>query len=86
MVTRIFKKLFEHKGNQGSKCIYNGPQFISEKLKIWREEQGVRLLIIQPGKQIKNSFYQKENGSIRKEMLDTYLFFTFDEVRNLAKQ
>jgi putative transposase len=50
-----------------------GPEFISEKLKVWSEELGIRFLFIQSGKPWQNTFIKRKNGSIREELLDDYL-------------
>ena len=82
----MLERLVENRGTPDSICIDNGPEFICEKLKVWREERGIRLLLIQPGKPVQNAFIEQKNGSMRKELLDAYLFFTLDEVRPLAEQ
>ena len=85
-VIRVLERLIEHRGTPESIRMDNGPEFISEKLKVWCEERCIRLLFIQPGKPVQNAFIKRKNGSMRKELLDAYLFFTLDEVRMLAEQ
>ena len=85
-VIRVLERLVENRGTPESIRMDNGPEFISEKLKVWCEERGFRLLFIQPGKPVQNAFIERKNESMRKELLDAYLFFTLDEVRMLAEE
>jgi len=85
-VIRVLERLLDQRQKPESIRVDNGPEFISEKLKVWCEERQIRLMFIQPGKPVQNAFIERKNGSMRKELLDAYLFFTLDEVRMLAEQ
>jgi len=85
-VIRVLERLVVHRGKPESTRMDNGPEFISEKLKVWCEERGIRLLFIQIGKPAQNAFIERKNVSMRKELLDAYLFFTLDEVRMIAEE
>ena len=47
----------------------NWPKMTSEKFIEWAEEQGILLMLIQPGKSNKNAFIERFNRSFRDEIL-----------------
>ncbi|MND86887.1 Integrase core domain protein [compost metagenome] len=64
----------------------NGPEFISKKLDDWSKENKVTLVFIQPGQPTQNAFIERCNGSIRRELLNAYVFKTLNEVRTMAEE
>ena len=85
-MVRVLERLSEYRGKPEVIRVDNGPEFISDKLGLWCEEKGIRLLFIQPGKPMQNGFIERKNGSIRRELLDAYLFYSLEEVRAMAEQ
>jgi putative transposase len=63
----------------------NGPELISAALDTWCKENNITLIFIQPGKPMQNGYVERCNGSIRRELLNAYLFQTLDEVRQQAE-
>jgi putative transposase len=63
----------------------NGPELISAALDAWCRENGITLVFIQPGKPMQNGYVERCNGSIRRELLNAYLFRTLDEARRQAE-
>lgn len=61
----------------------NGPEFISTALALWSEKNKVTLLHIQPGKPTQNAYIERNNGSLRQEVLDAYMFNSLAHARQL---
>jgi putative transposase len=64
----------------------NGPEFISHKLDAWCRENNITLVYIQPGKPTQNAYVERFNGSIRRELLDAYIFYSLQDVRVKAEE
>lgn len=80
-VIRVLERLQESRGLPEMVRVDNGPEFISHKLDVWCKERGVTLAYIQPGEPTQNAYVERLNGSLRRELLDAYVFRTLDEVR-----
>jgi len=85
-VIRTLQRLIELRTKPQSIRVDNGPEFISDKLQQWCDDQQIRLQFIQPGKPVQNAFIERNNGSLRKELLDAYLFYSLSEVRIMAEE
>ena len=80
-VVRVLEQLADSRGLPGMIRVDNGPEFISHKLDAWCKERRVTLAFIQPGSPTQNAYIERLNGSLRRELLDAYVFRTLDEVR-----
>jgi putative transposase len=85
-VIRVLQRLVEHRSKPLAIRVDNGPEFISDRLQQWCDDQQIRLQFIQPGKPVQNAFIERNNGSLRKELLDAYLFYSLPEVRTMAEE
>ena len=62
----------------------NGPEFIAKKLEAWLEEQGVKLIHIEPGSPWPNGYIESFNGKFREECLNEELFYSRAEAQVVA--
>jgi putative transposase len=85
-VIRVLERLVEMRGRPARIRVDNGPEFVSDKLQLWCEERNIQLHFIQPGKPVQNAFIERNNGSLRRELLDAYHFFTLQEIRQMAEE
>lgn len=85
-VIRTLQRIIEMRNKPQTIRVDNGPEFISDKLQQWCDDQQIRLQFIQPGKPVQNAFVERNNGSLRKELLDAYLFYSLPEVREMAEE
>jgi putative transposase len=59
----------------------DGPEFIAHITNDWSEMQEIEFKYIQPGKPTQNAFFERFNGSYRREVLNKYIFEDIDQVR-----
>lgn len=85
-VIRVLEYLKEFRGLPNIIRVDNGPEFISHKLDQWCRQNKITLVFIQPGKPMQNAYVERCNGNIRKELLNTYVFTTLQEVREKAEE
>lgn len=83
---RVLENLIAQRGKPSNIRVDNGPEFISHKLCGRCEHNKITLQFIQPGKPVQNAFIERKNGSIRRELLNAYLFYSLSEVREMCRQ
>ncbi len=66
--------------------VVNGQEFISFKLDHYCRLNHITLVFIQPGKPTQNAFIERCNGSIRKELLNAYVFQFLSDVREKIRE
>jgi putative transposase len=86
-VIRVLERLIAERGCPANIRCDNGPEFISHKLEQWcsDEKRRINLLFIQPGRPMQNAYIERKNGSLRRELLDAYLFSSLSEVRMMSE-
>ncbi len=85
-VIRVLEGLTQERGLPQMIRVDNGPEFISRQLDVWCRDKKIQLVFIQPGKPMQNGFIERCNGSIRRELLNAYVFRTLDEVRDMTEK
>ena len=85
-VIRVLEQLVKTKGKPANIRCDNGPEFISHKLQQWCEQNKISLQYIQPGEPTQNAYIERNNGSLRRELLNAYMFTTLKEVREMTRQ
>lgn len=85
-VIRVLNRVIAQRGKPVNLRSDNGPEFISHILQQWCEDNAITLQYIQPGKPTQNAYIERKNGSIRRELLNAYLFNSLAEVRYLSEE
>lgn len=85
-VQRVLSRLIHERSKPSTIRVDNGPEFISHLLQQWCEENNITLQFIQPGRPMQNAYIERKNGSIRRELLNAYVFYSLAEVRIMAEE
>lgn len=85
-VIRVLNRIIAQRGKPTNLRSDNGPEFISHHLQQWCEDNKITLQYIQPGNPTQNAYIERKNGSIRRELLNAYLFNSLSEVRGMSEE
>ncbi len=85
-VIRTLEQVINWRGKPQIIRVDNGPEYTSKDFELWPREKSIAIQYIQPGKPMQNGFIERFNGSYRKEILDAYVFFELQEVRQLTAE
>ena len=81
---RALKQIIAWRGKPETIRCDNGPENISETVKHWAKESGIRFEYIQPGKPQQNAYVERFNRTVRYEWLSQYHWTDLEEVRMYA--
>lgn len=85
-VIRALEQVIEWRGKPLALRCDNGPEYVSQTLIGWANEQQITLLYIQPGKPNQNAYIERFNRTARHEWLDLHLFHSVEHAQLLATQ
>jgi putative transposase len=85
-IIRTLNRLGESRGFPKAIRSDNGPEFTSKDFAIWCEEKRIETRYIQPGKPTQNGYVERFNRLYHEAVLDAYLFFDLDQVRQLTAE
>lgn len=85
-VIRCLDELGQTRGLPKMIRVDNGPEFISSKLDMWCKEHKIELIFIQPGEPTQNAYIERLNGTLRRDILNAYVFKTINEVREITEK
>ena len=80
------EKVIAQRGAPDSIRSDNGPEFTSKDFQLWCEGNKIANQFIQPGKPMQNGYIERFNRLYREAVLDAFLFFDLDQVRQLTEE
>lgn len=85
-VIRALERVIEWRGKPAALRCDNGPEYISQTLVDWANEQQITLIYIQPGCPNQNAYIERFNRTARHEWLDLHEFNSIEHAQLLATQ
>jgi putative transposase len=82
---RVLERIIEERGQPDFIRTDNGPEFTSKDMELWSKVKGITLQYIQPGRPMQNGYIERFNRLYREAVLDAYLFFDLDQVKQLTE-
>jgi len=83
-VIRALDQVIEWRGKPKQISCDNGPEYISDLLASWAENNGIELAFIQPGNPQQNAYVERYNRTVRYDWLSQYLFESIEDVQDYA--
>ena len=85
-IIRILERVILERGKPSIIRTDNGPEFTSKELELWAKDNEIQIQFIQPGRPMQNGYIERFNRIYRECILDAYLFFELDQVRQLTEE
>jgi putative transposase len=85
-VIRSLEQIIQWRGKPAALRCDNGPEYLSQTLVDWANQQRITLLYIQPGKPNQNAYIERFNRTARHEWLDLHQFESIEHAQLLATQ
>jgi putative transposase len=85
-IIRILERVILERGKPNIIRTDNGPEFTSKELELWAKDNEIQIQFIQPGRPMQNGYIERFNRIYRECILDAYLFFELDQVRQLTEE
>jgi putative transposase len=85
-IIRVLEKVTALRGMPASLRVDNGPEFTAAVFEQWCSDKQIKIQYIQPGKPMQNGYIERFNRLYREAVLDAYLFFDLDQVRQLTAE
>lgn len=83
-LVRVFEQLQAQRGLPDVLRVDNGPEFLGTTFTDWCVDHGVFIDYIEPGEPNQNAFIERFNRTYRTEVLNTWLFASLDEIREIT--
>ena len=83
-VIRSLEQIMAWRGKPSVLRCDNGPEYISQALRTWADDRGIRLEHIQPGQPQQNAYVERYNRTVRYDWLAQTLFETIEQVQDSA--
>lgn len=84
-VTDILDLVIRERGKPLQIRVDNGPEFISSTFSNYCNKLSIEIKYIQPGKPMQNAYIERFNGSFRRDVLNAYIFYTLQEVKQITE-
>ena len=84
-VVKELDQLIAWRGTPRRIRVDNGPEYISETMRLWAIERKIELKFAEPGSPYQNGYVERFNKSYREEVLDAFTFRKLGEATALTK-